>query len=120
MAGGLKGTLYAVDPDNGQTQAFPPGTSRSDLPRWVKVDDGAFEETDDSAAEVAGGVGSGEPGDTGDGGGGSSSYDGMNVGQLKDEIRARNEVRAEDDQLSLDGKKADLVARLDADDEAQA
>lgn len=46
----------------------------------------------------------------------SSPYSSMKVDELKSEIEARNEGRDEADLLSLDGKKADLVAALDADD----
>ncbi|TKJ25226.1 hypothetical protein [Blastococcus sp. CCUG 61487] len=38
----LKGTLYQSGPD-GQVQSFPGGTPREKLPKWVKVDDGAFD-----------------------------------------------------------------------------
>lgn len=38
----LKGTLYQTDP-NGQVQSFAGGTPREKLPKWVKVDDGAFD-----------------------------------------------------------------------------
>jgi len=39
----LRAYLYQVDPVTRSTVAFPKGTPRSDLPDWVKVDDGAFE-----------------------------------------------------------------------------
>ena len=42
------------------------------------------------------------------------------VDELKAEIDRRNEGREEDAKLSKDGKKADLVATLAADDAAQA
>lgn len=38
----LKGTLYQSGPD-GQVQSFPGGTPREKLPKWVQVDDGAFD-----------------------------------------------------------------------------
>jgi hypothetical protein len=46
----------------------------------------------------------------------SSPYSSMKVDELKAEIESRNEGRDYADLLSLDGKKADLVAALDADD----
>jgi len=38
----LKGTLYQAGPD-GLVQSFVRGTARTDLPKWVTVDDGAFD-----------------------------------------------------------------------------
>lgn len=51
---------------------------------------------------------------------GSKSYSAMKVDELKAEIEARNVDRDPegDRYLSADGKKADLVAVLEADDEA--
>lgn len=46
------------------------------------------------------------------------SYDKWTVAQLKTEIDARNEGRNDDVTLSADGKKADLIATLEADDDA--
>lgn len=46
------------------------------------------------------------------------SYEDMTNKQLRAEIARRNEGRAEEDKLSLEGKKPDLVATLEADDEA--
>lgn len=43
---------------------------------------------------------------------------GVTVDHLKAEIDARNEERDEDSQISKDGKKADLIAALQADDTA--
>lgn len=61
---------------------------------------------------------------TGDGETATSSsdegYEALTVGQLKAEIVSRNEGRDEADQLSTDGKKADLIATLEADDAANA
>lgn len=48
----------------------------------------------------------------------TSPYKSLNVADLKAEIESRNEGREEADMLSLEGKKADLVATLDADDAA--
>ena len=53
--------------------------------------------------------------------GGSSSseesgYEAMKVDDLKAEINSRNEGRDEADLLSTEGKKADLIATLEADD----
>lgn len=45
-----------------------------------------------------------------------SPYSSMKVDEIKAEIESRNEGREEADLLSLEGKKADLVATLDADD----
>jgi hypothetical protein len=44
------------------------------------------------------------------------SYGSLKVDELKAEITKRNEGREEADMLSLEGKKADLVATLEADD----
>lgn len=47
----LKGTLYQAGPD-GLVHTFGAGTSRGDLPKWVKVDDGAFDgEPEETPAE---------------------------------------------------------------------
>lgn len=43
-------------------------------------------------------------------------YAAMKVDELKAEIESRNENRDEDGLLSTEGKKADLVATLEADD----
>lgn len=45
-----------------------------------------------------------------------SPYASMKVDELKAEIDSRNQGRDEADRLSAEGKKADLVAALDADD----
>ncbi|MGW3888895.1 SAP domain-containing protein [Micromonospora chokoriensis] len=47
-----------------------------------------------------------------------SGYEGMKVADLKAEIDRRNEGRDEADRVSSEGKKADLVAALEADDTA--
>ena len=47
---------------------------------------------------------------------GSKGYDGLKVDELKAEIERRNEGRDDADLLSSDGKKADLIAALEADD----
>lgn len=49
-----------------------------------------------------------------------SPYSSMKVDEIKAEIESRNEGRDEADLLSLEGKKADLVAVLDADDAASS
>ena len=46
----------------------------------------------------------------------TKGYDGLKVAELKDEIDRRNEGRDEADLLSTEGKKADLIATLEADD----
>ena len=45
-------------------------------------------------------------------------YDEQTVSDLRAEIARRNEGRGEADQIPSDGKKADLVAALAADDES--
>jgi hypothetical protein len=50
--------------------------------------------------------------------GSKSAHASKNVAALREEIERRNEGRDEADLLSLEGKKADLVAVLDADDAA--
>lgn len=47
-------------------------------------------------------------------------YEAMKVADLKAEIERRNDGRDEADLLTADGKKADLVAVLQADDDARA
>lgn len=49
----------------------------------------------------------------------SIGYDGLKVDELKAEIASRNEGRDEGDLISDDGRKADLVAALELDDEAR-
>ena len=49
---------------------------------------------------------------------GKSPYASMKVDELRTEIESRNEGREEADLLSVEGKKADLVATLDGDDAA--
>jgi hypothetical protein len=48
----------------------------------------------------------------------TSPHASKNVADLKTEIERRNDGREEADLLSVEGKKADLVATLDADDAA--
>ncbi|MEV1331130.1 hypothetical protein AB0J20_16310 [Micromonospora costi] len=48
--------------------------------------------------------------------GGAGGYAGMKVADLRAEIERRNEGREEADVLSVEGRKADLVAVLEADD----
>lgn len=47
----------------------------------------------------------------------TAPYEAYSNNELRGEISRRNQGRAEEDQLSLDGKKVDLVATLEADDE---
>lgn len=44
-------------------------------------------------------------------------YDALTVPELKDKIAARNADRPDDEQISSDGNKGDLVAALQLDDE---
>ena len=48
---------------------------------------------------------------------GADGYSAMKVADLKAEIERRNEGRDEADRLPDDGRKADLIAALEADDE---
>ena len=49
----------------------------------------------------------------------SSDYEAMTVTDLRSEIRSRNEDgRGDDAKMSTDGVKADLIAALEADDQA--
>lgn len=59
-------------------------------------------------------------GDSADDSGGGSSYTSMKVDELKAAIESRNENRDDDAQLSTEGKKAELVAVLEADDAAHS
>lgn len=54
---------------------------------------------------------------TDDDNGGEGGYESMTVADLRAEIESRNEGREEVDLIPSDGKKADLVAALDADDD---
>lgn len=49
--------------------------------------------------------------------GSDSEYADWKVSELKQEIEDRNLLRPEDDQLPLDGKKADLIAVLEQDNQ---
>jgi hypothetical protein len=51
-----------------------------------------------------------------DPGAGAEGYEAMKVADLKAEIERRNADRDEADRVPVDGKKADLVAALQADD----
>lgn len=46
----------------------------------------------------------------------STGYEALKVDELKSEIDRRNEGREEADLIPSDGKKADLIAALEADD----
>lgn len=46
----------------------------------------------------------------------ADGYGDLTVAELRDEIEQRNEGRDEGDLIPSDGKKADLVAALEADD----
>lgn len=59
----LKGFLYQANPDGGLAETFPAGTARSDLPEWVKVDDGAFDEVIEIPVDAGGEP---DPGDSDD------------------------------------------------------
>lgn len=78
-----------------------------EAPKWYTTKanlDGAAPETDADEEE--------EPA-------GDSAYADLKVSELKDEIENRNLLRPEDDQLSTDGKKDELVAALEQDDAEQ-
>lgn len=49
-----------------------------------------------------------------------TGYDDLKVDELKAEIDSRNDGRDEGDLISTDGKKADLIAALEADDAANS
>ncbi len=101
-AGKLKYTLVVRHPETLLPEALLAGT---DLPAWAEdlVDEGNLE----------GGSDSGSKGSDDDKG-----YGGLKVDELKAEIEKRNEDRDDDAKLSAEGKKADLVAVLEADDAA--
>lgn len=50
----------------------------------------------------------------------AEGYESLKVADLKAEIESRNEGREEADLLSAEGKKADLIAALEADDARSA
>jgi len=68
--------------------------------------------SEENAARVAGFVPEGEVEAAAEG------YDALTVDELKAELATRNEGREEADLLSVKGRKADLIATLEADDAA--
>lgn len=82
------------------------------MPRLRKTASGVVVNVDDETAARLSGY---EPADESAGG-----YSQMRVAELRAEIERRNEGRDEADRLSADGRKADLVAVLEADDAAHA
>lgn len=55
--------------------------------------------------------------DDGDDDSGGDTYEDMTIAELKEEIDSRNADRDEEDHLSKTGNKAELIERLEADDE---
>lgn len=51
---------------------------------------------------------------------GSGGYESLKLDELKAEIATRNAGRSDEDQILANGNKADLVAALEADDDASA
>lgn len=83
-------------PDTGEIVVLNAG---EDVPEWALslVGDHIVDADDDNDAE--------------------DGYESMTVADLRAEIESRNEGREEADLIPSDGKKADLVAALDADDD---
>lgn len=106
MSAKLLHTLVVRNPDTLQPVALIAG---SDLPDWAEglVDPGNLEGVESKPKET-------------EGSGASKSYGDLKVAQLKEEIERRNVDREDDEKLSTDGKKADLIAALEADDQARA
>lgn len=98
MAARLSEGTVIRDPDTGSPVHLAAGMA---VPEWASglVGEHLLEADDESGDGDQGGYGS------------------MTVSELKAEIAARNEGRDEADLVPDEGKKADLVAALEADDE---
>jgi hypothetical protein len=72
---------------------------------------GSIVRVDDETAKTLGAEYEKYDGQTG------GKYEAMKVADLRAEIERRNEGRDEADRLPVDGRKADLIAVLEADDE---
>lgn len=83
----LREAVAVRNPDTGQVEVLLPGT---EAPDWAEIDNEAVFEP--------------------------SGYLAMKVDDLKAEIVRRNEGRDDADKLSTEGKKAELIAALAADD----
>lgn len=108
-----------VRDDNGEPKAFGPDDT---VPAWAakQITNPAAWADSDGDPDA-----SGDDGGSGDGGDGSDkapSYSSMKKADLEAEVAKRNEVRADDDVIEVEGKGtvADLVAALEADDAANA
>ena len=99
-------TLVVRHPDTDAPTALLVGKR---LPAWAKglVDPGNLVDDVDEADEDESPAG-------------ATGYGAMKVAELKAEIGSRNEGRDEADLIPLDGKQADLVAALEADDALSA
>lgn len=84
-------------PDTGEVVVLNAG---EDVPEWAVSQVGSHLTSDEVDDNVE------------DGG-----YESMTVADLRAEIESRNEGREEEDLIPSDGKKADLVAALAADDD---
>lgn len=84
-------------PDTGEVVVLNAG---EDVPEWA-------------VSQVGGHLTSDEVDDNG----GEGVYESMTVADLRAEIESRNEGREEENLIPSDGKKADLVAALAADDD---
>lgn len=88
---------------------YPAGTPESDIDNASKI-----------GADVWSGGSSASTKATKDDDSGPAGYDALKVADLKAEIEKRNKGRDDADLLPVDGKKAELVAALTADDEKSA
>lgn len=89
----LTANVVVAHPKTGEPTVL---VADSELPSWATELVGEHVLTDD------------EPG----------GYGSMKVDELKAEIDSRNEGREEADLIPSDGRKADLIAALEADDES--
>lgn len=89
------------------------------LTRYRNRQTGSIVRVDDKTAETLGTDFEKLDGRSADGAS-TTGYSAMNVADLKAEIGRRNEGRDDADLIPVEGKKADLIAALEADDAAKS
>lgn len=118
----LKYTLIVVNPETFESHALIRGT---EPPKWADVDEGNFMSAEEEKAfinERLGDLAVNEDSDKDDAApDGEKSYADMTVSELTELIEARNQQRQGNDSgaeqiVPPSGRKADLVASLEADD----
>lgn len=108
-----------VPDEHGEMQAFGPG---DDVPAWAVKQITNPAAWGDDADEVGFGPGGEAPGETGTEPDGDSApdYSKLKKDELEAEVEKRNGARDEGDRIEVGGTgtKADLIAALEADDQA--